>query len=1529
MITSQTNVVSFFLNGQSIVLEDPSPQLLLIDFLRSPEVGLTGAKKGCGQGGCGACTVILSSWNETTQTVEHISINSCLRPVCSLGGLAVTTIEGTGGIERPENRHLAFTAPAARGNASVVSREGKDWVKERTRLDEKSSKRKKAASERLDEITKKGVKSGIAKVGGIVKETIAKVRHEDSHEGMNPVAHRLAINNGTQCGYCTTGFVMNMSAFLAANPSATKKEIESAFDGNICRCTGYRAILTGMKTFASDWTQEDEENRMKCLTEDKCAELLVHDNVYIPFPDGAKAGATPTNIEEDGKYCWVTPQTLDELLEVLQNNPVDTTRMVFGNTSYGVYADEFPQVELMVDIKLIKEFHGINQSEDGISIGAGTTYSELLNFWNELNQKEPFLPTSRQGGLQYMTHRTAGMIVRNAGSLGGNTMMVLRHYLHGEPFPSDLLTMLDAVDTVITFIHIRTGEQSQLTVSRLVARLREDPRLAEHMILVNYFIPKGDAEEFVLAQKVALRQVNSHTIVNSGSRLEISGDLIITKATLIFGGIAPVPWHASKTEKMMTGQTLSLDLLVYLIPSLQEETEEELTYWDNEGRYDGLPSEGFTNAYKIQLATAYLYKLVVRAMEQFDAEGVPSGIASAGEINWGNWPASKGSQSYVIQDYKKPLSQPYIKLMAMYQAMGEVHYTHELPIPETGKNAAFVQSQRTLATYHFINPDNQEEINIGGLSEILGEKYPGFYCLINHENIPIGGLNKQGMGMDQPLFTKQEILYYGQVIAMAIADTEQEAIEIAEYVSTECLGYAPIDWPTDWQKPIMSIADAITQGSIFPDAPESAPFVTHIWKITRPDSEFYWTEEKDPLDTTPSERETNIDGAVCKVIGNTQISGEQVHFYMETQSCVAIPEDGDQIKVHPSSQSPMEMHQTVAMSLASEHNKVNVDVRQLGGGYGGKTEQAKFVTGSVAVAAHALNLPVRLAMKREHDTAMIGKRHGLYGQYQIAVDTGNLRDEDKGLIRGFYLKTWADGGAFYDCSYIVTNCIQLRIDNAYRIKNFQNQIDVCRTNKAPSTAMRAFGDIQGKLVLENAVDDAAYTIGMDPVKLRLKNMYQRGDVTPFGQALSYCYMRDVWAYVQEKSQYVVRSEQVKEFNRKNKWKKRGIYMIPVKYGSGYNLVMLEQAAAIVTIYSGDGSVSINQGGVDMGQGVMTALEQLAAYVLNIPMDMIIVHKPSTKVIPNPSSTGGSTGTAYNGEAVKQTCEKMRARMTEFGYQLLNDKGEGWCKAQGVDFWNYGKEGWAAKVTKEGDQHSNLIWQNLVALAYQFRVDLVASFTAPIRGGETPVPTMTFKPASEQKDIPGIKFSGVTDISGAVDSFVGFTFSAACAEVEIDVLTGETKVLQADIVYDMGWSLNPAIDIGQVEGAFVQGIGYVMTEKLTFQPGEGDDEGRLNTLNTWRYKPPAVTTIPLEMNTYLYPRNNSSEVPENANELFSAKEVGEPPLVLAASVFFAIKSAIRDSRVERGLDGIFKFDAPATVQEVSQALAVDNEDYTNQ
>ena len=1491
--------VTFFLNGELITVTNPAPDLLLIDYLRAPGVGLAGPKKSCGQGGCGACTVILSHWDG--KEAVHRAVNSCLRPVCALGGMVVTTIEGTGAVRRPGPPELSHSLVFSRGGAPPESPLPPVLAKATQAVQAKNAAVLESVQQAREEL--KGPPKFHASNGH------ADHPSEVSHEGVNPVAYRLALNNGSQCGYCSVGFVMNMSEFIFNNPRATKKQIEEAFDGNLCRCTGYRSILTGMKTFASNWTKEDEEHRMKCL-EDPTTAAQRPGPLVIPFPPAARKPASPVEASGNGQ-SWQTPATLTELAAIMQENRGIRYRMVHGNTSFGVYSSEFPVTKLFVDIRLIAELNTVPVwSEAGLRVSAGTTYSDLIQLLEAVGEDDGANERTRLGAALFMARRTAGRVVRNAASLAGNTMMVLQHIFAGEPFPSDLLTTLDAIDAQITYLELTLeGKFQQKTerVASLVQSLFATPDRLGNIVLISYYLPRGDfRNEVALAQKVALREVNAHSIVNTTTVMTLSPTNAIDEVSIVFGGIAPYPWHAVRTEAMLAGKQLNLTTIEGVLETLATEVGAELQKW--ESRMRGLPTEGFTAEYRIQLATSFLYKAAVNAMTARGLD-VPADIESSGLVTWGKWPASDGRQFFVTQPWKKPVGQPYIKITALYQASGQIHYTHELPVPPLTLNAAVVQSRRALANFYWLIPGSPDAVSVTELRAYLSGHYPDFVDLITCENVREGGINLQGMGSDQPLLAEKMVCFIGQSIALAIAKSEQEAISLAAYITENCIGYTAVDWPAPFNQPILGLENAIAAGSIFPDTPQSAAFVSHIWKITRPGSQFDWVRDKSPLDRVPAVRHATIDGAECIVVENVQSNGGQAHFYMETQACVVEPVDETRFIVRPSTQSPMEMHQTSAMAMGVRYHQVEVQVTSVGGGFGGKTEQARFVTGPAVIAAQAMKRPVRLVVPRDEDTLLIGKRHAYYGQYQIAVDA-------TGIIRGFQTKLWGDGGAFYDCSFIVSNCIQLRTDNAYLVKNFESQIDVCRTNTAPSTAFRSFGDVQGKNIIENAIDDAAFAAGILPEDLREKNMYQQGDVTPFGQALSYCYMRQVWQYLKQVACYEKKRAEVEEYNRANRWRKRGLGMIPVKYGSGYNLVMLEQAAAVVSISQGDGSVFIHQGGVEMGQGLITQVQQVACYVLNVPMETIFVDGPKTSITPNPTSSGASTGTPYNCEAVRQTCQELKNRLLAFGYQLREDNGEAWCNANHVDFWNY-PEGWAAVYG-----NNQRIWSSLIAMAYQKRLSLIASFTSKIRGGEVQVPAMTFKPQSQQPNLPGIPRAATAPLGGGVDSFVGFTYSAALSVAEIDVLTGETTILSSDIVYDMGWSMNPAIDIGQVEGAFVQGIGYLTSEQLVFQD-EGPETGRLNTTNTWRYKIPATSSIPLSLTTHLFPRDLPSVqgIPEDPNEIFSAKEVGEPPLVLANSVFFAIKAAIRASRLERSLNGLFRFDAPATVQQVRAACEV--------
>ena len=630
---------------------------------------------------------------------------------------------------------------------------------------------------------------------------------------------------------------------------------------------------------------------MQCLADDGCAAQRPAD-VEIPFPSEAKGPAEPVESGGEGQK-WRAPTTLAGLAKLMSANRDRKVRLVHGNTSYGVYKEEFPSTRLFVDIRLVPELHkpaGVHGSE--LVVAAGHTYSDLIEIVRAEMTRRRLDETTPLGAIDFMARRTAGRIVRNAASLAGNTMLVLKHIAGTEaPFASDLFTALVAVDAKITYLELDEHGNSQhrtALAADLVAAVIKNPKLADDIVLTSYRLPIGGARESVLAQKVALRDVNAHSIVNATTRFTFSRKLLVEQATLVFGGIAPFPWRARKTEDALRGKILSLGRAAALADILEKEVRAELKRW--EARTAGVPNEGFTAAYRVQLAVSFLYKAIVNALIKQRA-AVPPDVASSGIITWGHWPASDGCQMYPKEPvaFKKPVAQPYIRITAMYQTSGQLHYTQELPVPPLTVNGAFVQSTRALASYRFVRPGSEKKVSVSALREHLSSYSGSFVDLITSDSIRHGGINHQGMGADQPLFAEDMVNYVGQSIALVLATTEQEAIRIADYVTNSCVAYRPVDWPAPWNKPITSLEEAIKLGSIFPDTPKAASFLSHIWKITRPGSRFDWTRAKDPLDRGSSIRKANVDGAPCVVVENTQVNGGQAHFYMETQACIALP----------------------------------------------------------------------------------------------------------------------------------------------------------------------------------------------------------------------------------------------------------------------------------------------------------------------------------------------------------------------------------------------------------------------------------------------------------------------------------------------------------------------------------------------------------------------------------------------------------------------------------------------------------------
>jgi xanthine dehydrogenase/oxidase len=1390
----------FFINNERVEIANPDPAVLLVDYLRSPEVGLTGTKKSCGQGGCGACTVMLSSYDAETGAVINRSVNSCLRPVCSLDGMAITTIEGLG-----------------------------------------------------------------------------SVKPEVSPEGISPVQYRIAKCNGSQCGYCTPGFVMNMHSFLVANGEAktTKAQIENLFDGSICRCTGFRPILYAMKSFASDWTKEDEAGTPECYV-DPAESVPHHDEIKSEFPPALKRAARPVRYERDG-HLWYRPLTLAAAHELMsRHRDTAKVKLVGGNTEVGIPGVLPVDPHVFIDISHIAELKGCARADGRLSVGASVTYSEFLDFVEAQVADAPPEQRVALEALQYMARRTAGTIVRNAASLAGNTMLVVRNAVRGTPFPSDLFTVLACLGAELS---VSTGADSiNLPILDLVERYHTDADFRRTAIITAYHIPLTTKDEYARAYKVALRQENAHSVVNACFKVRLGADAAVADASLVLGGIAPVAFHASKTEKALRGKQWNEATLTAALKAIVSDVND--AYKASRTRLKALPFDGIPEKYRRQLAESFFYKFFIYVAEQTKPGDVPPRDRTAGELF--ERPVSRGTQDYEVYPDEYPVSRPIIKLSAFEQATGEARYTHDLSLPPRGLYAAFVTSLRAVADFHYVIPQQTADappVDVPTLLRHVSEKFAGVVDYITYLDIPAAGANMQGAG-DDPLFCEGQVTCWGQSIGLVVAKEEQTAIDAAAYIQQQCIVYTPTkDKDGNVLEPVITIGDAIKQNSFF-----KPPSYDDLNMVERPGSDLGWTGGGEQV---------VLDGMQCAVVKDTQHTGSQAHFYMETQSCLAQPDEGNALTIYPSSQSPASIQGSVAQTLGLQFNNVDVNIKRLGGAYGGKTTRSPFVASPVALAAWKLNRAVKIAMPRDIDMAMIGKRHAFRGDYQIAIVAED--GDRKGEILGSMMRFYSNAGNTIDCSFDVMDCAVAGSDGAYMIKNFKTKGTVCKTNIASNGAMRSYGGIQAALIQEDAIAAAAHRVGLLPEDVRERNLYRRTDTTPYGQSLEYEYLKDVWDRLKQTSDFDARLQGVREFNARNRWRKRGISMMPLKYGLGYNLGYLQQGSALITAYTTDGSVLVHHGGVEMGQGMMTKMAQVAAGALNVPLGLVQMTAMDTNITPNATGTGATSSSDINGGAIQQAADELRERLEAFCHQCQEWFGVQWCIDNGINYWDYA-EGWQAEVTTKGATGKSMMWLNVLAQAYKYRIDLSAQAL--------------------------YKTPGLGDIQDK--QFYDYTYSAGCSEVEIDVLTGETTILRSDLCYDMGKSMNPAIDIGQIEGAFVMGIGNVLSEELVFQP-DGEQRGALNTTNTWTYKPPAHTSIPIDLRVEIFPRSAASEVRENPNLLLSSKGVGEPPLVLAASVHGAVKQAVLAARKDRGRDDWFQLRSPATVERVREACIVETAD----
>jgi xanthine dehydrogenase large subunit len=706
---------------------------------------------------------------------------------------------------------------------------------------------------------------------------------------------------------------------------------------------------------------------------------------------------------------------------------------------------------------------------------------------------------------------------------------------------------------------------------------------------------------------------------------------------------------------------------------------------------------------------------------------------------------------------------------------------------------------------------------------------PGIARVLFAEDVP--GANEVGpVRHDEPLLATDEVYYHGQIVGLVVGETEECCRLAAERVQVE---YEPLP-------AILTIQQAIAANA----------FHTEPNFIRRGDVDRALRE------------------APLRLAGEFELGGQD-HFYLESQAAWAEPGEDATIQIASSTQHPAEVQHTIAHLLGVAAHKVVVKCPRMGGGFGGKETQAVIPAALAALAAAATGHPVKVRFNRDQDMIITGKRHPFLAHFEVGFD-------QDGQISGLRANLLSNGGWSLDLSIAVTDRALFHLDNAYYLPAVEFSGRVARTNITSNTAFRGFGGPQGMLVIEEIVDRIARTTGLRPEVVRERNLYRgAGDTntTHYGQEIEDNRIQRVWRELLVTSEFAERREEIANWNASHPTGKRGMAITPVKFGISFTVTHFNQAGALVLIYH-DGSVQVNHGGTEMGQGIHTNIAAIAARELGLTPDRIRVMPTSTDKVPNTSATAGSTGTDLNGAAARNACKELAERLRPVAAALLAQKRGGIVSPESVRFANN-------TVFAEPHPESALTFAEVITRAYVERISLSA--TGYYR-------------------TPGIHYNREL---GRGKPFHYFAVGAAVSEVEIDGRTGMMRLLRVDILHDVGDSINPGINRGQVEGGFIQGAGWLTTEALMW-----DKEGRLLTHSPDTYKIPAVGDIPSDFRVAFL--SHASQ----ANTIYGSKAVGEPPLMLAISV----REAIRDAVAAFGEPGgLIPLASPATSEAIFTAL----------
>lgn len=1285
---------------------------------------------GCGEGGCGACTIVVSQYNPTTKEIYHASVNACLAPLASLDGKHVITIEGIGNTKRP-----------------------------------------------------------------------------------HPTQERVAKGHGSQCGFCTPGIVMSLYALLRNNSAPTKLEVEEAFDGNLCRCTGYRPILDAAQTFSVETLcgkaktnggggccmengnggpnggccmkkpSSDGDQPIKRFTPPGFIEY--NPDTELIFPPALKKHEMRPLAFGNKRKMWYRPVTLDQLLQIKSVHP---QAKIIGGSSETQIEIKFKALSYPVSVFVgdIPELRQYEFKDDHLEIGGNVILTDLEHICEKaIEHYGPAQAQVFEGILKQLKY-FAGRQIRNVGTPAGNLVTA-------SPI-SDLNPVFWGANSVL--VAKSAKQETEIPMSQFFTGYRRTA-LAQDAIIASIRIPVTKAKgEFFRAYKQAKRKDDDIAIVTGALRVRLNDDGVVEECNLIYGGMAAMTVAAKTAMEYLVGKRFAeLETLEGAMNALEKDFDMQFSV------------PGGMASYRKALAFGFFYRFYHDTLESLNSGETKHTDKQAieeldREISYG-----AVDEDAAVAYEKEVTGKSNAHLAALKQTTGEAQYTDDIPSLKNELHGCYVLSSRAHAKITSI--DYSAALDI-----------PGVVDYVDKDDMPSKEANKFGAPhFDEVFFAEGEVHTAGQPIAMILATSALKAQQAARAVKIE---YE--DLPA-----VLTIEEAI----------EKESFHKLYREIKKGDTE---------------EAFKNCD----YVFTGTARMGGQEHFYLETNACVAVPkpEDGE-MEIFASTQNANETQAFASRVLEVQANKINVRVKRLGGGFGGKETRSVLLSSVLALAAKKTGRPVRCMLTREEDMVIMGQRHPFLGRYKVGVNKD-------GKIQALDVDIFNNAGWTFDLSASVVERAMTHVDGCYKIPNIFVRGRVCRTNTMSNTAFRGFGGPQGMFIAETYMEEVADRLGIPVEKFREINFYEDDDETHFNQGLMDWHVPLMYKQVQQEAQYEKRQEAIAKFNKSNKWRQRGLAIIPTKFGISFTALFLNQAGALVHIYH-DGSVLVAHGGTEMGQGLHTKMTQIAAQALGCPLDNVFISETATNTVANASATAASASSDLNGYAIYNACEQLNERLAPYREKLGPD------------------------ATMKDIAHA----------AYFDRVNLSAQ-------GFYKTPEIGYVWGENRGKM-----------------FFYFTQGVAASEVEVDLLTGTWTCLRADVKMDVGQSINPSIDYGQIQGAFVQGLGlFTMEESLWLR--NGPMAGNLFTRGPGAYKIPGFRDIPQEFNVTLLKDVEWKQL----RTIQRSRGVGEPPLFMGSSVFFAIRDALRAARKTAGVEvkvgdnadagGLLRLESPATPERIRLA-----------